>query len=150
MSSQRCAPAALYPWWKDPWYPLDRRLGGPQSRLDAGARRKILCPCLGSNPDRPARSQKLYCLSYRGSTRKGKSRDQIRRTRRMLQNSYLLNFGQVVLPEVLCGKAHWLHKNSTFRSNIWYFPFNEFTILFVPKLDDRILGWLFVLGEINS
>jgi hypothetical protein len=40
---------------------------GPRAGLDAGARRKILCPCRGSNPDRPARSQTLYCLSYRGS-----------------------------------------------------------------------------------
>jgi hypothetical protein len=38
---------------------------GPRAGLDAGARRKILCPCRGSNPDRPARSQTLYCLSYR-------------------------------------------------------------------------------------
>jgi hypothetical protein len=27
---------------------------GPRACLDAGARRKILCPCRGSNPDRPA------------------------------------------------------------------------------------------------
>jgi hypothetical protein len=40
---------------------------GPRAGLDAGARRKILCPCRGSNPDRPARSQTLYCLSHRGS-----------------------------------------------------------------------------------
>jgi hypothetical protein len=32
VSGQRHAPAALYPRGKDPWYPLDRRLGGPQSR----------------------------------------------------------------------------------------------------------------------
>jgi hypothetical protein len=38
---------------------------GPRAGLDAGARRKILCPCRGSNPDRPARSQTLYWLSYR-------------------------------------------------------------------------------------
>jgi hypothetical protein len=38
----------------------------PRAGLDAGVRRKILCPCRGSNPDRPARSQTLYCLSYRG------------------------------------------------------------------------------------
>jgi hypothetical protein len=31
-SGQRHAPAALYPREKDPRYPLDRRLGGPQSR----------------------------------------------------------------------------------------------------------------------
>jgi hypothetical protein len=40
---------------------------GPRAGLDAGARRKILCPCQGSNPDRPACSRTLYCLSYRGS-----------------------------------------------------------------------------------
>jgi hypothetical protein len=40
---------------------------GPRAGLDAGVRRKILCPCRGSNPDRQARSQILYCLSYRGS-----------------------------------------------------------------------------------
>jgi ferredoxin-thioredoxin reductase catalytic subunit len=38
---------------------------GPRAGLDAGARKKILCPCRGSNSDRPARSQTLYCLSYR-------------------------------------------------------------------------------------
>jgi hypothetical protein len=32
---------------------------GPRAGLDAGTRRKILCPCRGSNPDRPARSQTL-------------------------------------------------------------------------------------------
>jgi hypothetical protein len=36
--------------------------------LDAEARRKILCPCRGSNPGRPGRSQTLYRLSYRGSS----------------------------------------------------------------------------------
>jgi hypothetical protein len=41
---------------------------GPRAGLDAGARRKIPCPCQGSNPGRPARSQTLYCLSYRGSS----------------------------------------------------------------------------------
>jgi hypothetical protein len=40
---------------------------GPRAGLDAETRRKILCPCRGSNPDRPARSQTLYCLSYHGS-----------------------------------------------------------------------------------
>jgi hypothetical protein len=39
---------------------------GPGAGLDAEAGRKILCPCRGSNPDRPARSRLLYCLSYRG------------------------------------------------------------------------------------
>jgi hypothetical protein len=40
---------------------------GPRAGLDAEARRKIFCPCRGSNPDRPAHIQTLYCLSYRGS-----------------------------------------------------------------------------------
>jgi hypothetical protein len=33
---------------------------GPRAGVDAGGRRKILYPCRGSNPDRPARSQTLY------------------------------------------------------------------------------------------
>jgi hypothetical protein len=37
---------------------------GPRAGLDARARRKILCPCRGSNLDRPARNQTLHCLSY--------------------------------------------------------------------------------------
>jgi hypothetical protein len=32
VSGQRHAPVALYPWGKDPRYPLDRRLRGPHSR----------------------------------------------------------------------------------------------------------------------
>jgi hypothetical protein len=40
---------------------------GPRAGLDAETRRKILCPCRGSNPGHPVRSQSLYCLSYPGS-----------------------------------------------------------------------------------
>jgi hypothetical protein len=43
---------------------------GSRAGMDVGARRKILYRCRGSNPDRPARSQTLYCLSYRGSWRR--------------------------------------------------------------------------------
>jgi hypothetical protein len=39
---------------------------GPRAGLDAGARRKILCPYRGSNLVRTARCQTLYWLSYRG------------------------------------------------------------------------------------
>jgi hypothetical protein len=39
---------------------------GPRAGLDAGARIKVLYPCQGSNPDRPACSQTLHRLSYRG------------------------------------------------------------------------------------
>jgi hypothetical protein len=64
VSGQRHAPAALYPrgndlgtYWIGGWV-------SPRAGLDAGARRKILCPCRGSNPGRSVRSQTLYCLSY--------------------------------------------------------------------------------------
>ena len=45
------------------WYPLYRRLGGPQGR--SGYVRKISPPTVNRSPDRPARSQSLYRLSYR-------------------------------------------------------------------------------------
>jgi hypothetical protein len=48
VSGQHHALAALYPR-----YPLYRRLGGPRAGLDTEVRGKILCPCRGSNPDRP-------------------------------------------------------------------------------------------------
>jgi hypothetical protein len=67
VSGQRHAPAALYPRGKDPGIHSIGGWVGPRAGLDAGAKRKILCPCRGSNPDRPVRSQTLYCLSYRGS-----------------------------------------------------------------------------------
>jgi hypothetical protein len=40
---------------------------GPRAGLDTEARGKFICPCRGSNPGRPARSQTLYWLSYPGS-----------------------------------------------------------------------------------
>jgi hypothetical protein len=67
VSGQRHAPAALYPRGKDPRTHWIGGWVGPRAGLDAGDTRKILCPCRGSNPDRPARSQTLYRLSYRGS-----------------------------------------------------------------------------------
>jgi hypothetical protein len=66
VSGQRHAPAALYPRGKDPRYPLDRKLGGPQSRSWHGGYRKNPLPLPGIEPllsGRPARSQTLYCLS---------------------------------------------------------------------------------------
>jgi hypothetical protein len=60
VSGQHHAPAALYPRGKDLRYQCTGGWVGPRAGLDAGARRKILCPCRGSNPDRPARSQTLY------------------------------------------------------------------------------------------
>jgi hypothetical protein len=58
----------LYPQGKSPWYPLDRRLGGPQSRSGRGGEEKNSQPPPGiENPERPARSPTLYRLSYQGS-----------------------------------------------------------------------------------
>jgi hypothetical protein len=63
-------PRPLYPQGKSVLYPLDRRLGGPQSRCGCGGEEKNsqsppgIEPC---NPDRPARSPALYRLSYHGS-----------------------------------------------------------------------------------
>jgi hypothetical protein len=53
VSGQRHAPEALYPRGKDPWYPLYRRLGGPQSWSGTEVRGKISCLCRRSNLDRP-------------------------------------------------------------------------------------------------
>ena len=46
-------------------YPLYRRLGGPQGR---SGRAEILAPTGIRSPDRPARSQSLYRLSYPAHT----------------------------------------------------------------------------------
>jgi hypothetical protein len=50
VSGQLHAPAALPPG-KRPWYPLDRRLGGPQSRSGRGGEEKNSQPPPESNPD---------------------------------------------------------------------------------------------------
>jgi hypothetical protein len=60
-------PQLLYPRGKSPQYPLDKRLGGPQSRSRFCRMEKIFFPLLGIEPSRPARSQSLYQLSYLGS-----------------------------------------------------------------------------------
>jgi hypothetical protein len=60
----------LHPQGKSPWYPLDRGLGGPQSRSGRGGEEKNSQPPPGIEPqnaDRPARSPALYRLSYHGS-----------------------------------------------------------------------------------
>jgi hypothetical protein len=69
VSGQLHGPAALPPG-KEPWFPLDRRLGGPQSRSGRGGEEKNSQPPSGiepQNPSRPARSLALYRLSYHGS-----------------------------------------------------------------------------------
>ena len=59
---QHHAPAALPPGKTR--YSLYRRLGGPQGR--SGRVRKISPPTGIRSPDRPARSESLYRLSYSG------------------------------------------------------------------------------------
>jgi hypothetical protein len=66
------APRPLNPQGKSPWYPLDRRLGGPQSRSGRGGEEKNSQSLPGmepKNPDRPARSPALYRLSCNGNGR---------------------------------------------------------------------------------
>jgi hypothetical protein len=53
-------PQPLYPQGKIPWYPLDGRLGGPQSRSGSGGEEKNSQPSPGIEPqniDRPARRE---------------------------------------------------------------------------------------------
>jgi hypothetical protein len=50
----------LYQHGKSPWYPLDKRLGGPHSRSGHGSEEKFPNPPGTWTPDRPARSQSLY------------------------------------------------------------------------------------------
>jgi hypothetical protein len=49
VSGQLHAPAALPPG-KSPWYPLDRRLGGPQSRSGRGGEEKNFLLPPGTEP----------------------------------------------------------------------------------------------------
>ena len=66
VGGQRHAPAALPPG--NTRYPLYRRLGGAQDR--SGQVRKISPPPWIRFADRPARSESLYGLGYRGSSNK--------------------------------------------------------------------------------
>jgi hypothetical protein len=64
MSGQLHAQAALPPG-KESQYPLDRRLGRPQSRSERHEVKILLPPRLDLRPlGRPARSQSLYRLRY--------------------------------------------------------------------------------------
>jgi len=62
VGGQRHAPAALPP--EKTRYPLCRRLGGPLGPVWTGA--ENLAPTGIRFPDRPARSESLYRLSYTG------------------------------------------------------------------------------------
>jgi len=53
----------LYTQGKSPWYPLDRRLGGPQSRSGRGGEEKNSPPPPGivpQNSDHPVRSPEIH------------------------------------------------------------------------------------------
>jgi hypothetical protein len=63
-------PRSLYPQGKSLRYPLDRRLGGTQSRSGRSVEEKNSQPPPGFEPrssDRPARSQSPRRLTYPGS-----------------------------------------------------------------------------------
>jgi hypothetical protein len=63
VNGQRHDLAALYPLAKDPRYPLDRRLDGPQSRSGHRIQRKNPFPLPGIEPrppGHPLRRQTLY------------------------------------------------------------------------------------------
>jgi hypothetical protein len=67
----------LYRQGKSPWYPLDRRLGGTQSRSGRGGEEKIPRPCRDSNPDHPTSCPALYhwaipALEVSGSVQNGR------------------------------------------------------------------------------
>jgi hypothetical protein len=63
-------PRPLHSQGKSPWYSLDRRLDGPQSRSGRSAEEKNSHSPPGIEPqnhDRPARNPALYGLSFHGS-----------------------------------------------------------------------------------
>jgi len=43
----------LYQWRKSPWYKLDRRVGGPQSRTGCGGEERRLLPQPGIELSQP-------------------------------------------------------------------------------------------------
>jgi hypothetical protein len=71
-------PQPLYPQGKSPWYPLDRRLGGPQSWSGRGAEEKnIPNPCQDSNPRLFNPYSSVIPMKYPGSE---ESKDRFRIT----------------------------------------------------------------------
>jgi hypothetical protein len=65
----------LYPQGKNPWYPLNRRLGGPQSRSGRGGEEKNSQPLPGLEPsDHPTWSPAVMPLSDPGSWVWGRAR----------------------------------------------------------------------------
>jgi len=64
VSGQHYALATLYPWGKDPQYPLYRRLGGLHSQWTQRSEEKSNAERW--DPGRPVHIQALYWLSYSG------------------------------------------------------------------------------------
>jgi hypothetical protein len=58
----------LYGQVKSPWYPLDRRLGGPTAGMDVVVKRKIPSPCWSSNLRSSSSYSSAIPLSYTGSS----------------------------------------------------------------------------------
>jgi hypothetical protein len=91
-------PGRALPRGKDPRYPLDRRLDGPQSRSGHRGYRKNPLPLPGiepQSPGRPVRSQTLYWLSYPGpSCGKTEDRKNIPNLKPVISKSWRLWFSQ--------------------------------------------------------
>jgi len=73
MSGQPRAPAALRQG-RNPWYPLDRRLGGPQNRSGHGGEEKNSQPLPGPKPPIIQPVTQRYTLNYPGSYSKKKKK----------------------------------------------------------------------------
>jgi hypothetical protein len=59
-------PRPLYPHEKSPWYPLDRRLGGPQSRSGRGnEEKKIPAPTGNRTLESRSEFRPKHCFSER-------------------------------------------------------------------------------------
>jgi hypothetical protein len=55
-------PWPLFAWGKSPWYPLDRRLGGPQNRSGRGEEKRSLAPTGTRTPTSQPSSSQLVTI----------------------------------------------------------------------------------------
>jgi hypothetical protein len=63
----------VYPRVKEPYTPLERRLGGPQSRSGLGGEEKIILSCRESSPGRPTHSLVTISIELPQLLRNGRS-----------------------------------------------------------------------------
>jgi hypothetical protein len=71
VSGQFSRPGRFTPRERAPWYPLDRRLGGFQSRSGRSGLEKIPSTRRESEPDRPARGMgKPLCVTVENNHHK--------------------------------------------------------------------------------